>query len=70
MILKKVGDLLTALGAVGLIFIVLELIMDWKMFSDEIMIFFFVIGSLVLLLIGIILRSIGKSKETESEKKN
>ncbi|MDE5860627.1 MAG: hypothetical protein K2H28_00355 [Ruminococcus sp.] len=68
--MKKVGDLLTALGAVGLIFIVLELIMDWKMFSDEIMIFFFVIGSLVLLLIGIILRSIGKSKETESEKKN
>ena len=68
--MKKVGDLLTALGAVGLIFIVLELIMDWKMFSDEIMIFFFVIGSLVLLLIGIILRSIRKSKETKSEKKN
>lgn len=68
--MKKVGDLLTALGAVGLIFIVLELIMDWKMFSDEIMIFFFVIGSLVLLLIGIILRSIGKPKETKSERKN
>ncbi|MCM1316496.1 MAG: hypothetical protein NC244_14130 [Alistipes senegalensis] len=68
--MKKVGDLLTALGAVGLIFIVLELIMDWKMFSDEMMIFFFVIGSLVLLLIGIILRSIGKPKETKSEKKN
>lgn len=67
--MKKVGDLLTALGAVGLIFIVLELMFDWKMFSDEMIIFFFVIGSFILLLIGIILRSIGKSKEVKSEKK-
>ena len=68
--MKKVGDLLTALGVVGLIFIVLELIMDWKMFSDEIIILFFVIGSLTLLLIGIIIKSIGKSKETKSKKKD
>ncbi|MGN0678014.1 MAG: hypothetical protein ACI4K5_09725, partial [Ruminococcus sp.] len=67
--MKKVEDLLTALGVVGLIFIVLELIMDWKMFSDEIIILFFVNGSrLTLLLIGIIIKSIGKSKETKSKK--
>lgn len=68
--MKKVGDLLTALGVVGLIFIVLELIMDWKMFSDEIIILFFIIGSLTLLLIGIIIKNIGKSKETKSKKKD
>lgn len=68
--MKKVGDLLTALGVVGLIFIVLELIMDWKMFSDEIIILFFIIGSLILLLIGIIIKNIGKSKETKSKKKD
>lgn len=66
---KKIGDLLTALGVVGFIFIVLELVMDWKMLPNETIIFFFVVGSLVVLLVGIIMRSIGKSKETKSIEK-
>jgi len=61
--LKKAGDLLTALGAVGMLFVVLEFILDWKMLSNEIVIFFFIIGSLILLLFGIIIRSIAKSKK-------
>ena len=61
--MKKAGDLLTALGAVGMLFVVLEFILDWKMLSNEIVIFFFIIGSLILLLFGIIIRSIAKSKK-------
>ena len=67
--MKKVGDLLTALGAVGLIAVVLELIIGWKMITIE-MSFFFIVGSLILLLIGIIFRSIGKSKSDKNSKSN
>ncbi|MDE5947112.1 MAG: hypothetical protein K2G63_07405 [Oscillospiraceae bacterium] len=66
--MKKVGDLLTASGIVEFIFVGLELIMDWKMLPNETAFFFFVIGSLIILLIGIIMRSISKSKESKSEK--
>ncbi len=59
--MKKVGDLLTALGAVGFIAIVLELIIGWRMIPQSI-ILWFVIGSFILLVIGLIIRNSGKDK--------
>lgn len=64
--MKKIGDLLTALGVVGFLAIVLELIMDWKMIPGGMIFLLFTVGSLVLLLVGIIIRSISKSKENKS----
>lgn len=66
--MKKVGDLLTAFGVVGFLAVVLELVMDWKMISNEMVFLLFIVGSLILLLIGIVFRSIGKSKENKSNK--
>ncbi len=65
--MKKIGDLLTALGVVGFIAVVSELALDWKLLPNEMVFFFFIVGSLILLLIGIILRSIGKSKENKTD---
>lgn len=59
--MKKIGDLLTALGVVGMLAVVMEFVMEWRMLTDAIFVPF-LLGSLLLLLIGIILRSIGKSK--------
>jgi len=59
--LRKVGDLLTALGAVGLIAVVLELIIGWKMIPSSI-ILWFIIGSFILLIIGLIIRNSGEEK--------
>lgn len=59
--MKKVGDLLTALGAVGFIAVVLELIIGWGMLPQSI-ILWFIIGSFVLLVIGLIIRNSGKEK--------
>ena len=59
--MKKVGDLLTALGAVGLIAVVLELIIGWKMIPQSIMLWF-ILGSIVLLIVGVIIRNSGKEK--------
>lgn len=59
--MKKVGDLLTALGAVGFIAVVLELIIGWGMLPQSV-ILWFIIGSFVLLLIGLIIRNSGKEK--------
>ena len=66
--MKKVGDLLTALGAVGLIAVVLELIIGWRMIPQSIMLWF-IIGSCVLLLAGLFMRNSGKSEESSSNKK-
>ena len=66
--MKKIGDLLTAFGVVGFLAVVLELIMDWKMIPNEMVFLFFIVRSLILLLIGIIFRSIGKSKENKDSK--
>ena len=65
---KKVGDLLTAFGVVGFLAVVLELVMDWKMIPNEMVFLLFIVGSLILLLIGIDFRSIGKSKENKDGK--
>lgn len=62
--MRKIGDLLTALGIVGFIAIVLEFVMEWGMLIDSI-ILPFVIGSLLLLLVGIVLRSVGKKQKTD-----
>lgn len=59
--MKKVGDLLTALGAVGFIAVVLELIIGWRMLPQSV-ILWFIIGSFVLLVIGLIIRNSGKEK--------
>ncbi len=59
--MKKVGDLLTALGAVGCIAIVLELIIGWGMIPQSI-ILWFIIGSFILLVVGLIIRNSGKDK--------
>lgn len=59
--MKKVGDLLTALGAVGFIAVVLELIIGWGMLPQSV-ILWFIIGSFVLLVIGLIIRNSGKEK--------
>jgi len=63
--MKKVGDLLTALGVVGFLPIIAEVV-GLKIFKGEDIIFLFlIIGSLILILFGIILRSAGKSKENK-----
>ena len=66
--MKKVGDLLTALGAVGLIAVVLELIIGWRMIPQSIMLWF-IIGSFILLVIGLIMRNSGKEKPDGKDKK-
>jgi amino acid transporter len=58
---KKVGDLLTALGVVGAIAVVLELIIGWKMIAQSIMLWF-ILGSIILIIVGVILRNSGKEK--------
>ena len=64
--MKKVGDLLTALGIVGFLPIILEAA-GLKIFKgDDMIFFFFIIGSLVLILFGVVIRSIGKSKENKT----
>ena len=68
MILKKVGDLLTALGAVGFIAVVLELIIGWGMLPQSI-ILWFIIGSFVLLVIGLIIRNSGENKANGKDMK-
>ena len=66
--MKKVGDLLTALGAVGAIAVVLELIIGWKMIPQSI-ILWFILGSIILIVIGVILRNSGKEKPDGSDMK-
>lgn len=68
MILKKVGDLLTALGVVGFIAVVLELIIGWGMLPQSI-ILWFIIGSFVLLVIGLIIRNSGENKANGKDMK-
>lgn len=53
--MKKIGDLLTALGIVGFIAVILELVVGWKMIPQSI-ILWFIMGSILLLIIGVILR--------------
>ena len=67
--MKKIGDLFTALGVVAFGFFVLEMVMEWKMIPDSIVIPFLII-SLVVLLVGIVVRSIGKSKEAKKNSQN
>ncbi len=59
--MKKGGVLLTALGAVGCIAIVLVLIIGWGMIPQSI-ILWFIIGSFILLVVGLIIRNSGKDK--------
>lgn len=66
--MKKVGDLLTALGSVGFIAVVLELIIGWKMIPQSI-ILWFIIGSLILLIVGIIMRNSGVEKSNGADMK-
>lgn len=66
--MKKVGDLLTALGAVGFIAVILELIIGWGMLPKSI-ILWFIIGGLILLIIGLILRNSGKEKSNGKDMK-
>lgn len=66
--MKKVGDLLTALGAVGFIAVILELIIGWGMLPKSI-ILWFIIGGLILLIIGLILRNSGKEKSDGKDMK-
>lgn len=66
--MKKVGDLLTALGVVGFIAVVLELIIGWGMLPQSI-ILWFIIGSFVLLVIGLIIRNSGENKENGKDMK-
>ncbi len=54
--MRKIGDLLTALGVVGFLAVVLELIIGWKMIPQSI-ILQFIIGSFILFLIGMIIRN-------------
>lgn len=66
--MKKVGDLLTALGAVGFIAVILELIIGWGMLPKSI-ILWFIIGGLILLIIGLILRNSSKEKSNGKDMK-
>lgn len=66
--MKKVGDLLTALGVVGFIAVILELIIGWGMLPKSI-ILWFIIGGLILLIIGLILRNSGKEKSNGKDMK-
>lgn len=66
--MKKVGDLLTALGVVGFIAVVLELIIGWGMLPQSI-ILWFIIGSFVLLVIGLIIRNSGENKANGKDMK-
>lgn len=66
--MKKVGDLLTALGAVGFIAVVLELIIGWGMLPQSI-ILWFIIGSFVLLVIGLIIRNSSENKANGKDMK-
>ncbi|MCM1508109.1 MAG: hypothetical protein NC177_13400 [Ruminococcus flavefaciens] len=66
--MKKVGDLLTALGAVGFIAVVLEFIIGWGMLPQSI-ILWFIIGSFVLLVIGLIIRNSGENKANGKDMK-
>ena len=66
--MKKIGDLLTALGAVGFIAVILELIIGWGMLPKSI-ILWFIIGGLILLIIGLILRNSGKEKSDGKDMK-
>ena len=66
--MKKVGDLLTALGAVGVMAVILEFWLNWRMIPQSI-ILWFIIGSCVLLLAGLFMRNSGKSEESSSNKK-
>lgn len=64
--LQIIGDLITALSIVMLLFLIAEIAIGWRMIPDGIMIPGFIIA-LFLLLVGIILRSIVK-KEGVSKK--
>ncbi len=66
--MKKVGDLLTALGVVGFIAVVLELIIGWRMIPQSIMLPF-VIGSFVVFLIGMIMRNVGGNESNAKDMK-
>ena len=66
--MNKIGDLITALGAVGLIAVVLELIIGWRMIPQS-MILWFIIGSFILLVIGLIIRNSGKDKPNGKDMK-
>lgn len=66
--MKKVGDLLTALGAVGFIAVVLELIISWKMIPQA-LIMRFIIGGVVLVTVGMIMRNSGTDKPNGSDMK-
>jgi len=59
--LKKVGDLLTALGVVGFIAVILELIIGWGMIPQSV-ILWFIIGSFILLVIGLVIRNKNNEK--------
>ena len=54
--MKKTGDLLTALGTVGLIAIVLELVIGWRMIPQSIMSGWMLV-SFIVFLIGLMMRN-------------
>ena len=66
--MKKVGDLLTALGVVGFIAVILELIIGWRMIPQSIMLGF-IIGSFILFIIGMIIRNSGENKSNGKDMK-
>lgn len=66
--MKKVGDLLTALGAVAFIAVVLELIIGWKMIPQS-LIMWFIIGGVVFVIVGMIMRNSGVEKPDGSDMK-
>ncbi|MDE6501291.1 MAG: hypothetical protein K2L10_04340 [Ruminococcus sp.] len=66
--MKKVGDLLTALGAVAFIAVVLELIIGWKMIPQS-LIMWFIAGGIVLVIVGMIMRNSGAEKPDGSDMK-
>lgn len=68
--MKGFGNFLTALGIVALVTAIAELAIGWKMLpTDELVIMVF-IGSLVLILFGLIFRNIGRSKEMKAMQNN
>ncbi|MDE7120825.1 MAG: hypothetical protein K2O42_01530, partial [Oscillospiraceae bacterium] len=66
--MKKVGDLLTAFGVVGFLAVVLEFIIGWRMIPQSI-ILWFILGSFIIFLIGIIMRNSGGNKSDGKDMK-
>ena len=67
--MKKVGDLLTALSAVAFIAVVLEFIIGWKMIPQS-LIMWFIVGGIVLVIFGMIMRNSGAEKPDGSDMKH